>query len=100
MDALRLRDWENVREELSDVACFLHLWVWGMLGSPRWSWPAWGAGAALAKFEARILTWRQIFEEHGLEFHPRYLKGGGNYRKLEKVKAALALARAEQAPRR
>jgi hypothetical protein len=86
-------NWEGIREEFSDVMCFLHVYVWQLLGEPARSWPAFGAGPSIAKFTARMNRWSEIFEAEGLVFHPRFLVEGSNYAKPEKVAAALAAAK-------
>jgi hypothetical protein len=88
----RTRD--ELREEMSDVLCFAQVWLFQRLrGRLDWSMPV-GRYAA-NKFTARMAVWRDIFSREGLVFHPRYLVGGGNYAKPEKVRAALAAARSE-----
>ena len=45
---------------------------------------------------ARVEVWKEIFADHGLEWHVRYISGGGNYRRPEKIRVALDMARTEQ----
>lgn len=94
-EAVLALDPNAIREEFSDVTCFGHIWVWQLLGSPTWSWPAVGAGPSIKKFLDRMNVWHEIFRAEGLVFHPRYLVAGGNYQKPEKVQAALRAARGE-----
>lgn len=95
---VRARNLAGVREEWSDVVCLglAHLVTRG------WTWvrhlpllPGLGLYAA-KKFEARLETWSRIFYVHGVEFRREYIIGGGNFRKLRKVCAALALAGIEE----
>lgn len=96
MQALVAGDVEEIREEVSDVCCFGHYWLWLKVGGLMPAWPAFGADRAAEKFLARFEVWREIFANEGLEFHPRYLVAGGNYRKPHKVVAALSAARLER----
>jgi hypothetical protein len=41
-------------------------------------------------------VWRGIFQEAGLAFNPKYLRGGANYERLAKVERALEQARLDQ----
>lgn len=94
-DEVRVANWPAAREELSDVLlCGQCAAYHGM--RKRISWPLFCGLFAARKFEARRTVWRGLFERHGLRFENRYLIGGGNYRRIEKVQAALALARADQ----
>lgn len=93
---LRALHFAGIREEWSDAILAL------LLAASEYApldWvpvlPGFGLQAA-RKFIARMGTWERIFRKEGLIFHRRYLVGGGNYEKPAKVRAALALARAEQ----
>ncbi len=90
-------DWKAAREELSDVALCGQLALFHMLGG-RVSWPIVFGRMAANKFDKRLVVWRGIFSRNGLRFENKYLIGGGNYLRPEKVEAALAMARAEQEP--
>ncbi len=84
---------KGIAEEWSDVCCCGALWLYGIGLLPGWvPLPEAMGGYSARKFTARRDVWKRIFEHHGLEFHKRYLTGGGNYAKLAKVCAALALA--------
>lgn len=96
-DEVRTANWPAAREELSDVLLCGQCALYHSLRK-RVSWPLCCGLFAARKFEARRTVWRGIFERHGLRFENRYLIGGGNYKRIEKVEAALALGRAEQQP--
>lgn len=83
----------GIREEWSDVTCCAGLYLAARGWLPGWMpiLPGMGLYAA-RKFVARRAVWARIFAHHGAQFSRRYLTGGGNYAKLRKVKAALALA--------
>lgn len=90
---VRAARWRGIREEWSDVVCL------GVLALMASGWPiGWlpilpGFGLyAAQKFEARLATWRRIFKHHGVAFDRRFLRDGGNYQKLKKVRRALELA--------
>lgn len=90
---IRRLSWRGIREEWGDV-CALGLAHLAARGWPvRWVplLPGLGLGSAL-KFQKRLVVWRRIFDHHGAEFRREYLIGGGNYARLNKVRAALALA--------
>lgn len=83
----------NLWEEWSDL-CFVYgMWANQRLGLRLpipFGRPCWEKGIARQKI------WREIFTQHNLTFSPRYLRGGSNYKKPEKVFRALAEARADQ----
>ena len=83
----------GIREEWSDVSCCCGLYLAAAGWIPGWMPILPGLGLyAARKFTARRVTWARIFAHHGVEFHRRYLTGGGNFAKIKKVKAALELA--------
>mgnify|MGYP001564152310 CR=1 FL=1 len=90
---VRALRWAGIREEWSDVACcgVLALLASGVPVGWVPLMPGFGLYAA-RKFEGRRVMWRRIFERHQLAFENRYLVNGGNFRKIHKVCAALALA--------
>lgn len=92
VEAVREGDVGHIREEWSDV-CLVSL-AWASESLPL-DWvpvlPGFGLFAA-RKFTARRDVWRKIFDVHGVEFHNRFLRNGGNFRKRSKVIKALALA--------
>lgn len=64
----------------------VHMWT-------GWDWRPRGVSAVLKDFYGRLEVWKEIFQQEGLEFDVDFLVGGSNYRRPEKVAAALALAR-------
>jgi hypothetical protein len=84
---------DAAHEELGDFLLAAQLWVATVTG---WDWRMVLPARTWVKYEDRVLVWRRIFAEHGLEFSPNYLVNGGNYNKKHKVEAALALARKKQ----
>lgn len=92
---IKLMSWSGIVDESSDVLLCTQLALYHSLGK-RVSWPLVLGRRSAEKFSARLAVWHGIFSKEGLRFDKRYLAGGGNYAKPEKVKAALDLARAEQ----
>ena len=90
-EVFECRSWSELIDEIGDVLWTGTMWVHFKTG---WELPVWDEAHLLKGLE-RQKVWRSIFEREGLEFSPRYLVGGSNYRRPAKVKAALALARAE-----
>ena len=86
------RLWE-VKEEFGDVLYFSYCWLYSRF---RINLPMIGAMGSVEKFTARLSTWEKIFENAGLNFHPKYLVAGSNYMKKEKISHALFMARREQ----
>lgn len=86
---VRRANLRGVVDEWWDVALTfqLILWTYGM------DFEMVLAVRAIAKAERRRQAWIRIFKREGLEFHPRYLRGGSNFKKATKVAAALKLAR-------
>jgi hypothetical protein len=95
LDEVVALNWSGIREEWSDVCYSWWAWLYCWLGV---NLPALGAWYAYEKFLARFAVWESIFDENGLKFHRRYVRGGSNHQKPHKVAAALALAREEQGP--
>lgn len=94
LDEVQAFNLAGIREEWSDVVCLgaLHLLI--VRGWPIGNFPilpGFGLYAA-KKFTLRNVTWAKIFAHHERTFERRYIIGGGNYRKLTKVIAALSLA--------
>lgn len=83
----------ELRDELSDVIYFGLCWLEGKTGI---NLPMFGAKRTIAKIEARLTVWEAIFEEQHLVFSPKYLVGGSNFRKQQKIEQAVTLARHEQ----
>lgn len=95
--ALRFLNAAGIRDEGADVLAFTLLALYGSFGM-NLPMPEWLCGTYLRKTQERIAAWEQIFKERApeLTFSPRYLKGGSNYTRPEKVEAALGFARADQ----
>lgn len=84
--------WAEFIDELCDVYTGVILVVYETSGVDlhiRWM-------STVNKWIEREATWRNIFSKEGLEFSPKYLSDGSNWRKPEKIRAALAKARADQ----
>jgi hypothetical protein len=88
------RSISEAKEEIGDVLYFSYCWLQSNLGI---NMPMMGAMGSVHKFVDRLDVWKDIFEDHGYDFSPKYLVGGSNYKKQHKVDAALALAHADQA---
>ena len=91
-----LAGYGDVREEAQDTLIALQLWVyertqldWEMVISQR----------AMRKARNRRAEWELIFRREGLTFDPKWLRNGSNYKKPEKVKLAIELARRSHATR-
>jgi hypothetical protein len=88
-------DLPNIREELSDVGLFSQVALHDLVGQ-KLNWPVLLGRGSYGKFKARLDEWEKIFQQHGLVFDPKYLSKGGNYKKPEKVRAALEAASLDQ----
>jgi hypothetical protein len=93
-DEVKTFNLAGIREEWSDVVCLGMLHLLTVRGWPVGNIPILpGLGLYAAnKFTARNVVWAKIFAHHERTFERRYIIGGGNYRKLTKVIAALSLA--------
>jgi hypothetical protein len=87
------RNLDEIKEEFGDVVYFSYCWLYTKFGI---NLPMVGATSSIIKFMARLRVWEDIFNEHNLEFHPKYLVNGSNYFKYNKVLLALELARKDQ----
>lgn len=83
----------ELRDEMSDVIYFSLCWLEGKTGI---NLPMFGAKRTIAKIEARLTVWEAIFADQKLAFSPKYLVGGSNFLKPQKVEQAVSLARREQ----
>lgn len=79
----------GIREEWSDV--WYHFWL-AVYSNWKIDMPMLFAGYTIKKVEARLKIWEKIFEKNGLRFDKKYLDGGSNYKKPEKVQLALKKA--------
>ena len=89
LTAVWRRQWNAAAEEASQVAFDVQHVLYGATGldfKPRL------CRRFVAELVHRAEVWSQIFSDKGLEFDPRWLRGGSNYRRPEKVKAALRAA--------
>jgi len=84
---------KGVSDELGDFLMAAQCWAATVTGL---DWPMVISIKTLTKYTQRIKRWEAIFAAEGLEFDPKYLTGGGNHAKPEKVLAALSLARRDQ----
>jgi hypothetical protein len=83
----------GIVEEFDDTVMTAQLWWHCRTG---WDWDIVVSERTFRKYRRRMKVWERIFGRCGLEFHPRYLRGGGNYRRAHKREAALMAAWAEQ----
>lgn len=86
---LKKRDWPAVKDEVGDVMYSAQMIAHQKTGL---NFPMIGADGSIKKFQDRRAIWKQIFKDHGGEFHTDYLKGGSNYARPEKVQKALGMA--------
>jgi hypothetical protein len=91
-ELVEFENWENFKEELSDVIYMVLCMIHGKTGV---SLPMFGAGRTIMKILFRHIIWKKIFKDNGLVFDKKYLINGSNYNKIEKVNLALELARKE-----
>ena len=90
LEEVRAWRWGGIREEWSDVACLFVLALMASRWPVRWVPVLPGLGLyAAKKFERRLATWKLIFKHHGVPFERKFLRDGGNFRKLAKVRTAL-----------
>ena len=94
-ELLEARSWAEVREEASDVLCVAQVFMFQRTKGVI-NWPMLVGDYSARKFLDRIAVWERIFAEQGLKVSLRYIGGGSNYEKPEKVARALELARRDQ----
>lgn len=92
VEAVIKLDGVEFKEEVADVIYFSLCHIESRFGL---NLPLVGAMPTINKIKERFEKWEKIFEHHGLAFDKKYLVGGSNYKKQEKVDAALFLARIE-----
>ena len=90
LEAVIKLDCVEIKEEVADVIYFSLCHLEHRFGL---NLPLVGASPTINKIKERFEKWEKIFEHHGLAFDKKYLVGGSNYKKQEKVDAALAIAR-------
>jgi len=78
--------YKNFVEELNDVFFTSQMWLHRKTGL---DWPMVWHGPSVKKMEDRLVVWSEIFTSVGLEFKPDYWTGGSNYKKPEKILAAI-----------
>jgi len=86
---IKKRDWPAIKDEAGDVAFASQMIAHQKSGI---NFPMIGADGSIKKFQDRRKIWKQIFKDHGGEFHTDYLKGGSNYARPLKVQQALGMA--------
>jgi hypothetical protein len=84
---------DELKDEFGDVLYFTYCWLYSKFGI---NLPMVGAMGSVRKFTNRLDIWKLLFQHNDLDFHPKYLINGSNYRKEYKVNLALELARKEQ----
>jgi len=92
-EAIRGFDCDGIVEEFGDTIMTFQLWLAWVL---PFDWEMCVPTYVYRKYDARMAGWRDIFSNEGLTFHPRYLINGGNFKRPNKRKAALDLAREDQ----
>ena len=86
---IKKRDWPAIKDEVGDVAFSAQMIAHQKSGI---NFPMIGADGSIKKYMDRRAIWKQIFKDHGGEFHTDYLKGGSNYARPLKVQQALGMA--------
>ena len=89
---VRALSWAGMVDEASDAVLCLQLALFHSMRG-HVSWPLLLGRRSARKFEARLTVWEDIFRAEGVPFDKRFLVGGGNYNRPEKVEAALNLGR-------
>ena len=88
-EEIKKRDWPAIKDEAGDVMYSAQMIAHQKSGI---NFPMIGADGSIKKFQDRRAIWKQIFKDHGGEFHTDYLKGGSNYARPEKIQKALGMA--------
>jgi len=88
-EALANLDPAGIKEELSDVAYGLNMKAHQATGL---NLPMLGGYGSLEKFRRRNKVWKQVMEDHGLDYSTDHLVGGSNFHKPEKVRKAFSAA--------
>jgi len=89
LEEIRARNWAGIKDEASDVSI---MYAAALQSNHGINLPALGGHASAEKGRQRMAVWQKIFADRGLDFHPKYLSGGSNYNRPEKVEAAIAKA--------
>lgn len=85
--AIKDRDMGGIKEEAADVAYAAQMLLHQNTGI---NFPLAFGSVHVDKYKAREAMWKRIMEPRGVTYHPDLLVGGGNYRKPQKIRAALA----------
>lgn len=85
--AIKDRDMGSIKEETADVAYAAQMLLHQNTGI---NFPLAFGSVHVDKYKAREAMWKRIMEPRGVTYNPDLLVGGGNYRKPQKIRAALA----------
>lgn len=89
-EVLEARTVRDLKEEVQDVLYFALCHIGHQTGL---SLPLVGCRDTVAKIEARLVVWEELFTQAGVPFDVAYLSGGSNHAKPEKVALAFKRAR-------
>jgi hypothetical protein len=92
LDEIEAQDWDEAYAEYSDVEGHTAYFLWT---NYRIDMPVY-THDHINKVLFRIRLFEELFDHYGFDFGPEYLKGGSNYEKVFKVRAALDAAAADQ----
>lgn len=83
-------DGSGIREEAGDVGYTGQVMLAQRLGlnTPLLPW----SEESYQKYHNRLVVWDKLFQAHGGQFDRKYLSGGSNYKKPEKIYKALEAA--------
>ena len=92
LEEIEKGDFDEAYAEYSDVEGHVAYWLWT---NHRIQVPIY-TGTHVDKTRVRIQIFNHLFNQYGLKFGPKYLKGGSNYEKVHKVRMALDAAADDQ----
>ena len=92
LEEIEKGDFDEAYAEYSDVEGHVAYWLWT---NHRIQVPIY-TGTHVDKTRVRIQIFNHLFNQYGLKFGPKYLKGGSNYEKVHKVRKALDAAADDQ----
>ncbi len=92
LEEIEKGDFDEAYAEYSDVEGHVAYWLWT---NHRIQVPIY-TGTHVDKTRVRIQIFNHLFNQYGLKFEPKYLKGGSNYEKVHKVRKALDAAADDQ----
>ena len=81
VEAIQLRNWAGIKEEMGDVVHFFQVWLFWTLALDQQIW--WFTRPAANKFMARHEVWSRIYVAAGLR--PDMAGSMANYRRPEKI---------------